>query len=71
MNALDNHRKSIGMTISEYCSWLDIAHNTYRKINTGNIDNLYVSILLRVVRKTKLTLDIIAPRSEIVKLIKK
>ena len=79
MNALEDKRKKMGMSIEDFATWLGITFNTYQKVISGyviaknrkDIDLLNVAVFLKIQKKTGLYLNDILPNHPIVKLIKK
>ena len=65
-------KEARGDGLVEFCNWLGISHNTYKKIINHNIGNtIYVEPLIKINKKTGLDVSRLLPNNPINKLIKK
>lgn len=59
------------MSITEFCEWLGIARNTYRRIITENINQICVPVYLNIYNKTGMYFCDLHPKNELCKIVKK
>jgi len=69
---LELMREAKSMGLVEFCAWLEISHNTYKKIIEGRIDNaIYVDVFVKINKKTTLDFCDLVPDHILCKLIKR
>jgi len=71
-NALELVKEAKQMGLVEFCKWLGISHNTYKKIVNNNVGNtIYVDVFIKINKKTGLDICDIIPHNPLCELIKK
>lgn len=79
MHILEQERTKRNMTIAEFCEWLDMSVNTYKKIldgytialNKKQINYLNVNIFINIHQKLGLDLCQVIPNHPLCQMVKK